>query len=343
MSGTMDQYIMADYINRIILPETLGEPCLLYLDEHASHSTASIIAQFESIKCEDKLIPPCYTSCLQPLDVSVNKPIKDLYRSHWQKWFCSPSENSTTPAGNRKKPSYEDLTSWLSQIHNNLSENPTLIRRAFSCSGLYHKDMGYTNGIEFVINLNPRLRHMLLLTSASNFDRDMKLAYVITFCFRSYDELKTEIEQYVEKYALGSSNFVTPQSPVVREFNPVITLQDDPSFNFISASSSSPSPSFSASSSASSSSASSSSSPFSNNFEWSRFISCNIDDLLIDNGGNNGNGNNGDNNGNGNSFFGDGNGNRGSYGGFVLAGDESYYEPAKKMPKNSFSIDSLLN
>ena len=61
-----------------------------------------------NIGIQSTLVPAGFTSELQPLDVSVNKLIKDILKNEWEKWFDCPNP-VLTKAGNRQRPSYQDL------------------------------------------------------------------------------------------------------------------------------------------------------------------------------------------------------------------------------------------
>jgi hypothetical protein len=110
-SGFMDSFLMEDYIDRVIVPYIGNNECLLVLDDYAAHKTASVIAHMKSKNITPFLIPGGLTFCLQPLDVSINKPFKDELRKQWKFWF----ENSSkfTKGGNISKPTWQQTISMV--------------------------------------------------------------------------------------------------------------------------------------------------------------------------------------------------------------------------------------
>ena len=84
----------------------------------------------KDIGIKSTLVPAGFTSELQPLDVSVNKPIKDILKTEWQKWFDCPNP-VFTKAGNRQRPSYQDLLDMTSQVYQSIKAKPELIAKVF--------------------------------------------------------------------------------------------------------------------------------------------------------------------------------------------------------------------
>ncbi len=78
---------MQDYINRVILPYTRNAKCLLVFDVFSAHKTEGVFHYMIERNISPLLIPGGYTYCLQPLDVSINKPFKDSVRKNWKIWY----------------------------------------------------------------------------------------------------------------------------------------------------------------------------------------------------------------------------------------------------------------
>ena len=57
-------------------------------DEFRGQITVDVIANLRQHHFEIVLLPPNCTDCLQPLDVSVNKPAKDFLKSKFQEWYA---------------------------------------------------------------------------------------------------------------------------------------------------------------------------------------------------------------------------------------------------------------
>ena len=82
------------------------------MDDFKAQSVDPVIENLQSLKISHKIIPGGFTSALQPLDVSLNKPFKDYYREEWNHWMDSPNP-IYTKCGNRQKPSYQELVNWV--------------------------------------------------------------------------------------------------------------------------------------------------------------------------------------------------------------------------------------
>ena len=201
ISGTMDQSLMIEYLDKIIKPETENKPCLLIMDEFASHKTAMVNDFMTNSNICPLLIPGGYTSCLQPLDVAFNKPFKDHYRKEWSSWFIDPAHTVITPGGNRQRPSYVSLMQWLSNCHKALHV-PLSIRKSFTTCGYYDSSR---NGIAFIDQLNHRLKKILFVRN-SGYDQSMKLSFLFTFNFPLLKDLLDELETYVAIYKGTDAN-----------------------------------------------------------------------------------------------------------------------------------------
>ena len=66
-----------------------NEGTILYYDKTSSHLTEEVINLFAKYNCFYRLIPPGLTSYCQPLDISINKPFKDLLKLIYREFFIS--------------------------------------------------------------------------------------------------------------------------------------------------------------------------------------------------------------------------------------------------------------
>ena len=165
-SGTMDQFIMADYIQRIILPYVNSiqkTKTLLLMDEARSHYTPEVKKYLDQNGVQPIYIPGGYTSCCQPLDVSANGPIKAHYGDRFEKWMANKDEAEFQPnSGNRKRPSYEVMAEWVSEALYKLQPDST--RLSFTICGMSLTDFN-RNGLAFVTDLNSRLKTVLFVNN----------------------------------------------------------------------------------------------------------------------------------------------------------------------------------
>jgi hypothetical protein len=76
-------------------------PSLIILDEFRAHMTASTIDAFEKLGTVVDFIPGGYTSVLQPLDVGINKPFKDRFRSLYNAYCVEHFDGDLVPKTDR--------------------------------------------------------------------------------------------------------------------------------------------------------------------------------------------------------------------------------------------------
>ena len=79
----MNEELMLTWISDIWVKHTKKKPSLLFLDTFSAHLTDQVKEAFQQSNTTVIVIPGCCTSILQPLDVSINKPIKGHLRNSW--------------------------------------------------------------------------------------------------------------------------------------------------------------------------------------------------------------------------------------------------------------------
>ena len=89
---------MKDYINKIILPYVkqkreelmlaVDHPAVIIFDSFKAQCTSELLTILDENNINVILIPANCTDRLQPLDISVNKAVKDFLRSKFQEWFA---------------------------------------------------------------------------------------------------------------------------------------------------------------------------------------------------------------------------------------------------------------
>ena len=146
-----------EYIDKIIVPyalrmkKELGLPdnhhALMTYDEFRGQITADVVAKLRQHHFDIVLVPPNCTDCLQPLDVSVNKPAKDFLKSKFWEWYASQLlqqlEKGTEP--DKLKPIDMQLkvmkplcAKWFVAIFDYFKSNSDIILNGFKGAGIAH-------------------------------------------------------------------------------------------------------------------------------------------------------------------------------------------------------------
>lgn len=128
---------MLKYINEY-LDKSFNGSGILLMDEFAAHKTDNIIELLIDRGINPLFIPAGFTSVLQPLDVSVNKPLKAFYAEYWNEWIGDELIAEYTNTGNSKKPDMQLCLDWISKAL--LKITPDTIRKSFECCGLKDGD-----------------------------------------------------------------------------------------------------------------------------------------------------------------------------------------------------------
>ncbi|GES96510.1 pogo transposable element with KRAB domain [Rhizophagus clarus] len=76
------------------------------------HLEESVKNKFKQHDFHLAVIPAGLTSICQPLDVSINKPFKDIMRKEWHEWICQGGAGETE-AGNLKRARISDVCGWI--------------------------------------------------------------------------------------------------------------------------------------------------------------------------------------------------------------------------------------
>ena len=84
----MDGTLMMRWINEIYLKYTGSKKSLLVMDTFSAHCSDEIISLLSKHHSRFALIPGGCTSKLQPLDVSLNKPFKQVCRQEFHTSCC---------------------------------------------------------------------------------------------------------------------------------------------------------------------------------------------------------------------------------------------------------------
>ena len=148
-----NEVTMRRYIENIIVPfvsnkrELLelpnNHPALAIIDCFRGQTTPGILNLLHENNIITVIVPPNCTDQLQPIDISINKPVKDQMRSRFQEWYASEVQKQlkSVPINEVKV----DLTAavvktncarWLKSAIENLQKRPEVAINGFKDSGI---------------------------------------------------------------------------------------------------------------------------------------------------------------------------------------------------------------
>ena len=84
----MDEAVMLQWVKEVLEPWPKNVPDgivpYLLLDSNKCHLMSSVVYAIQDLRIEVDYIPGGCTGLVQPLDVGVNKPLKNLIRRKWE-------------------------------------------------------------------------------------------------------------------------------------------------------------------------------------------------------------------------------------------------------------------
>lgn len=154
---TMVRYvtnILAPYIQKVRLELDVPDmPALIIYDSFSAHSLGDVQQELNALNVLHHPVPAHMTDLLQPLDLSVNKPVKDFLRRHFIEWLSdqvknSSTECSTVEVSDALKSSTllrNEHATWLAKCyeHFQLPRQGCIIRNGFCKAGILQ---AITNG-----------------------------------------------------------------------------------------------------------------------------------------------------------------------------------------------------
>lgn len=130
------QKIWKPYVNRVAEEVELTDTAsLLVLDSFKAHTTDAVQNTLEEINTKAPVIPGGCTSKVQPLDVCVNKPFKQLLKASWAQ-YLNRAVSSTQDGTKVKTATRQEVTHWIVSAWQAMKEKRELIRKSFQVCAL---------------------------------------------------------------------------------------------------------------------------------------------------------------------------------------------------------------
>ena len=93
----------------------------------------------ERHKIDTVLVPPNCTGELQLMDLSINKPVKDILKKEFHQWYS----DEISAQGEQYTPIKLPLSvmkplgaKWLMKAFNHIQSHPTMIKNGFKAAGI---------------------------------------------------------------------------------------------------------------------------------------------------------------------------------------------------------------
>ena len=165
--GWMDDNLVKDWLRMVWgrRPGALAKKSLLVLDAFRCHKTDMVKKELRQMKSSLAVIPGGMTSMLQPLDVSINKPMKTLLRKRWNDWY-SDGAHTFTAGGKMRKPELQEISKWVADAW--LEIDPAIIVRSFKKCCISNNMVGTEDDIIWEDNV--RTSHQTDITEEEDDD-----------------------------------------------------------------------------------------------------------------------------------------------------------------------------
>ena len=135
----MDEKLMVVYLQKVWKPyinqvaEEVGltdTSSLLVMDSFRAHTTDNVKRVLEEMNTKAPIIPGGCTSKVQPLDVCVNKPFKQLLKASWAQYLKQAV--TSQPEGSKvKTATRQEVTDWIVRAWQAMKEKKELIKKSF--------------------------------------------------------------------------------------------------------------------------------------------------------------------------------------------------------------------
>lgn len=145
---------MIQYIQKIIIPYINGArqafqddtSALIIMDNFKGQITTSVTSLLEENNIHVCLLPPNTTDRLQPMDISVNKPVKDILKRRFEDWYSqqitkqlegNDIESVDLKPVNLALPVLKELGArWMVEMAEYFNDNPQIIVNGFVKAGI---------------------------------------------------------------------------------------------------------------------------------------------------------------------------------------------------------------
>jgi DDE superfamily endonuclease len=130
--GWTNKVSMLCWVDKVLAPYIATKPehviPIVVLDSHSAHKTKKVRARLTELGCQVHYIAGGCTDLTQPINLVMNKPLKDRLRKLFNAWHS----HTVLAMGNNKVPSREQLAEWAIEAWNSISS--VIAKSGWSCN-----------------------------------------------------------------------------------------------------------------------------------------------------------------------------------------------------------------
>jgi hypothetical protein len=141
----MDNRLMCTWIKEVLVKYTKHKHCLLVFDSFRGHLMEDVSTALNKANVTTVVIPGGCTSKVQPIDVCLHRPIKDMVRGQWEEYMLQATAQSSSMS--IPSPSKTDIVNWIVQANSMLNTRDDCVRQSFKVCGISNLLDGSENGI----------------------------------------------------------------------------------------------------------------------------------------------------------------------------------------------------
>ena len=119
----------------------IDRPTLVIFDNFKTQCTPAVLTQLDQNNINVVLVPPNCTDRLQPLDVSVNKAVKNRLRAEFQAWYARQvfhqRQEGQAKIIDLKMSAVKPLSAaWIESACNYVKNKPEIVINGFKEAGI---------------------------------------------------------------------------------------------------------------------------------------------------------------------------------------------------------------
>ena len=142
--GWMDTELMHGWFRAIILPYTKKRRTLLVIDSFSAYTTEEFLEEAKANMVDVVIIPGGCTSKVQPLDVCLNMPFKNILQKKWVEYIESQVEANPN-LDKLVTASKEKCCEWIKDGQDYLKDNEAMVKKSFLVCGINNALNGSEN------------------------------------------------------------------------------------------------------------------------------------------------------------------------------------------------------